>query len=423
MRCLVDLPRHQQEALSSLSFLDGLSEPLSEAEVSTSRGEDQPKNHQAMLPAANDDDNINYDFSEEDDFYLQEICRLLYDRVNGNSQVSESNQSSFQVEDQPENQSTRKDQPMSPVRVGAILPYSNNDNGSFNVNQEPIRQDPSSTSVLEPLQHRDHQQFPLQDEQPPVRSACTDVPPLAAYLPADNQPTWVPLPRELFRQYTTTSSAYLPQESWKHQVENHWRRSPSEEPQVLANKRSRTLDDYAIKSTGRQSYSSNSGEPCNKRSRTASVSSEPMPMYSASLPRETAHVQYAHHNAVMTRQAPQVGFNHDAAAAMYNYSVHHKVLSLPALMPAAAPIAWVPASIPPNPATAKSVVGRWTDQEHSLFLQGLQMYGRGKWIQIAELIKTRTPAQVNTHAQKFFIRQLLPPEERMKRRKSINDRS
>lgn len=45
--------------------------------------------------------------------------------------------------------------------------------------------------------------------------------------------------------------------------------------------------------------------------------------------------------------------------------------------------------------------GRWTSEEHSLFLQGLQMYNK-QWKQIAELVKTRTVVQIRTHAQKYF---------------------
>jgi len=45
--------------------------------------------------------------------------------------------------------------------------------------------------------------------------------------------------------------------------------------------------------------------------------------------------------------------------------------------------------------------GRWTSEEHTLFLQGLQLYNK-QWKQIAELVKTRTVVQIRTHAQKYF---------------------
>lgn len=45
--------------------------------------------------------------------------------------------------------------------------------------------------------------------------------------------------------------------------------------------------------------------------------------------------------------------------------------------------------------------GRWTTDEHNLFLTGLKMYQK-QWKQIAELVKTRTVVQIRTHAQKYF---------------------
>eukprot|EP00607_Mallomonas_marina_P010286 CAMPEP_0182417880 /NCGR_PEP_ID=MMETSP1167-20130531/2322_1 /TAXON_ID=2988 /ORGANISM="Mallomonas Sp, Strain CCMP3275" /LENGTH=470 /DNA_ID=CAMNT_0024591703 /DNA_START=32 /DNA_END=1444 /DNA_ORIENTATION=+ len=45
--------------------------------------------------------------------------------------------------------------------------------------------------------------------------------------------------------------------------------------------------------------------------------------------------------------------------------------------------------------------GRWTDEEHELFLKGLRLYNRN-WKKLAGLIKTRTTVQIRTHAQKYF---------------------
>lgn len=45
--------------------------------------------------------------------------------------------------------------------------------------------------------------------------------------------------------------------------------------------------------------------------------------------------------------------------------------------------------------------GRWTAEEHRLFLQGLEQHGKG-WKMIASLIKSRTVVQIRTHAQKYF---------------------
>ena len=46
-------------------------------------------------------------------------------------------------------------------------------------------------------------------------------------------------------------------------------------------------------------------------------------------------------------------------------------------------------------------VGRWTEEEHEIFLHGLQLHGK-QWKTIATMIGTRTVVQVRTHAQKYF---------------------
>ncbi len=47
--------------------------------------------------------------------------------------------------------------------------------------------------------------------------------------------------------------------------------------------------------------------------------------------------------------------------------------------------------------------GRWTAEEHEAFLQGLRMYGR-EWKRVAADIRTRTSAQIRSHAQKYFAK-------------------
>ena len=47
----------------------------------------------------------------------------------------------------------------------------------------------------------------------------------------------------------------------------------------------------------------------------------------------------------------------------------------------------------------------WTEEEHKLFLLGLEKVGKGDWRGISRnFVKTRTPTQVASHAQKYFIR-------------------
>ncbi|MQK21906.1 hypothetical protein EI013_26420, partial [Escherichia coli] len=48
----------------------------------------------------------------------------------------------------------------------------------------------------------------------------------------------------------------------------------------------------------------------------------------------------------------------------------------------------------------------WTEEEHRMFLLGLQKLGKGDWRGIARnYVISRTPTQVASHAQKYFIRQ------------------
>jgi len=49
----------------------------------------------------------------------------------------------------------------------------------------------------------------------------------------------------------------------------------------------------------------------------------------------------------------------------------------------------------------KENTGRWSYEEHRLFLKGLEMHGKG-WKKIAGLIITRTVVQIRTQAQKYF---------------------
>ncbi|KAF7843397.1 ABC transporter G family member 36 [Senna tora] len=62
----------------------------------------------------------------------------------------------------------------------------------------------------------------------------------------------------------------------------------------------------------------------------------------------------------------------------------------------------------------------WTEEEHRLFLIGLKELGRGDWRGIARnFVVSRTPTQVASHAQKYFIRKSSAAQK--KRRSSLFD--
>ncbi|WOK98552.1 transcription factor MYB1R1 [Canna indica] len=62
----------------------------------------------------------------------------------------------------------------------------------------------------------------------------------------------------------------------------------------------------------------------------------------------------------------------------------------------------------------------WTEEEHKLFLAGLEKLGKGDWRGISRnFVTSRTPTQVASHAQKYFLRQ--NSLNKRKRRSSLFD--
>ena len=61
-------------------------------------------------------------------------------------------------------------------------------------------------------------------------------------------------------------------------------------------------------------------------------------------------------------------------------------------------------------------VGRWTEEEHEVFLKCISLYGNS-WRLIAKHIKTRSTKQIRSHCQKYFEEQVKKMKKDIKRKK------
>ncbi|XP_010665609.1 transcription factor DIVARICATA-like [Beta vulgaris subsp. vulgaris] len=79
------------------------------------------------------------------------------------------------------------------------------------------------------------------------------------------------------------------------------------------------------------------------------------------------------------------------------------------------------ASSTPSPRPMKKNYSIWTEDEHRLFLAGLKKFKKSDWKSISrELVPTRSPTQIASHAQKFVSRNQASNDKRRKR-SSIHD--
>lgn len=61
---------------------------------------------------------------------------------------------------------------------------------------------------------------------------------------------------------------------------------------------------------------------------------------------------------------------------------------------------------------------KWSDEEHKKFLEGLHLYGKSRWKEISGFIKTRTPTQVASHAQKYHLK-IARKAQRVRRKNNV----
>src|SRR5690242_2938907 len=64
--------------------------------------------------------------------------------------------------------------------------------------------------------------------------------------------------------------------------------------------------------------------------------------------------------------------------------------------------------------------GKWTEEEHKLFLEAIEIYGN-MWKNVEAYVGTRTCAQIRSHSQKYFQGQRTKKLEELKRTNQLKN--
>jgi SHAQKYF class myb-like DNA-binding protein len=134
------------------------------------------------------------------------------------------------------------------------------------------------------------------------------------------------------------------------------------------------------------------------------------------------HTPHHHHNTTspLHQDAEELASNCGSSYSSHSSSSSGSSRSSSSSMPSEYTLGYhmLPAAGAPYPAaglgrTPSRLVreGRWSKEEHTLFLAGYERYGRS-WKDIASLIRSRSSEQVRTHAQKYFQKQQLSEKHR-----------
>lgn len=122
------------------------------------------------------------------------------------------------------------------------------------------------------------------------------------------------------------------------------------------------------------------------------------------IPAPLPTIPEAQVNAVPSPPQPQVPQVQQLPQPILNHSVEME--RAPVLQPAAPPmkkgISWYCVSKYIYLGIAPYKQG-WTKDEHVRFLNGLQVHGKGAWKEIAQIVGSRTPTQIQSHAQKVYL--------------------